>query len=437
MGTYLFAFLSLLVKDIGSAVVNLTTITNLCHSHPTQIRKKIHYQSLTDNIDWYQCPEHQDYLVFNEVIQLIAEQCIINSPASLDTFLMQYLIAVFIKREIYQKTLNYRKFLGPTIISILQAWSVHPYFSMLRQGIMHNKSIDRLFKIVKRHDIFRIMKGLHIKHINSFDIVKFGCERTLCQLAFWCFKCIQSILLQTKLLWAVNDDTLIIAPMNLDFLTSHFFSYKKNFRSSKYLPIPVFLIIKKKEKNKFYYSYIAIIGMKKISNIKKFWFDESSPTIASSVVITQLVTRSFVGGSRFISIPRPVCNMQGINLDDWVSTIYEGVLPYVDLSLLTGLVISAVQKSMQLFSHLQITVMFAKASEETSEPENKEGDETDNDEEEKDNQASSSVPPPTTYINCARAVDIISRAAFPGFFLGFNIIYWPYYLLNQQSHIAQ
>ncbi|XP_069979759.1 glutamate-gated chloride channel alpha-like isoform X4 [Penaeus vannamei] len=38
---------------------------------------------------------------------------------------------------------------------------------------------------------------------------------------------------------------------------------------------------------------------------------------------------------------------------------------------------------------------------------------------------------PTTYISHARAFDRLCRAAFPGGFLIFNFIYWPYYLTQQ------
>ena len=39
----------------------------------------------------------------------------------------------------------------------------------------------------------------------------------------------------------------------------------------------------------------------------------------------------------------------------------------------------------------------------------------------------------TTYIFYARALDRLSRILFPGGFLVFNLIYWPYYIVLQRA----
>ncbi|CAL4087467.1 unnamed protein product, partial [Meganyctiphanes norvegica] len=51
-------------------------------------------------------------------------------------------------------------------------------------------------------------------------------------------------------------------------------------------------------------------------------------------------------------------------------------------------------------------------------------------------EAGCSVPKvnlPPTYIDYARGLDRLCRAAFPGFFVFFNLLYWPYYLLHQHT----
>ncbi|XP_071524123.1 glycine receptor subunit alpha-2-like [Panulirus ornatus] len=47
------------------------------------------------------------------------------------------------------------------------------------------------------------------------------------------------------------------------------------------------------------------------------------------------------------------------------------------------------------------------------------------------------VKTPKTYINFARALDRLCRAFFPGVFLVFNLIYWPYYLIQQRMALEQ
>ncbi|XP_042239119.1 glycine receptor subunit alpha-2-like [Homarus americanus] len=44
---------------------------------------------------------------------------------------------------------------------------------------------------------------------------------------------------------------------------------------------------------------------------------------------------------------------------------------------------------------------------------------------------------PKTYMNYARAFDRLCRAIFPGGFLIFNLVYWPYYLVQQQLTLEE
>ncbi|XP_037786348.1 glycine receptor subunit alpha-1-like isoform X3 [Penaeus monodon] len=156
-------------------------------------------------------------------------------------------------------------------------------------------------------------------------------------------------------------------------------------------------------------TYVPTILIVSISWVS-FWLDPNAVPGRVSLGVTTLLTLTTLASGIRASLP-PVSYVKAI--DVWIGTcmimVFGALLEFTLVNWLANKKI--INHSQTMFKIPRLT----KAQEE--EP--------------------PAAASPQTYITYARALDRLCRVLFPGGFLIFNLVYWPYYLVHQYMALPQ
>ncbi|XP_037786296.1 glycine receptor subunit alpha-3-like isoform X1 [Penaeus monodon] len=179
-------------------------------------------------------------------------------------------------------------------------------------------------------------------------------------------------------------------------------------------------------------TYVPTILIVSISWVS-FWLDPNAVPGRVSLGVTTLLTLTTLASGTRASLP-PVSYVKAI--DVWIGMCMIMVFgALLEFTLVNWLANRKVAKDCQPV--FKIPKLLASFDEEVGWQKDQEGDEKETEKgvekrEQAAARAEDELPKtPTTYIGHARALDRLCRAAFPGAFLIFNFVYWPYYLTQQ------
>ncbi|XP_037786312.1 glycine receptor subunit alphaZ1-like isoform X1 [Penaeus monodon] len=164
-------------------------------------------------------------------------------------------------------------------------------------------------------------------------------------------------------------------------------------------------------------TYVPTILIVSISWVS-FWLDPNAVPGRVSLGVTTLLTLTTLASGIRASLP-PVSYVKAI--DVWIGTcmimVFGALLEFTLVNWLANKKIINHSQTMFKIPRLLAGSDYAETKAQEEEP--------------------PAAASPQTYITYARALDRLCRVLFPGGFLIFNLVYWPYYLVHQYMALPQ
>ncbi|CAL4075715.1 unnamed protein product, partial [Meganyctiphanes norvegica] len=370
--------------------------------HPVQ-QKKILTKLLKDSdYDVNEWPDADFGLPTTVYVQMF-----INSFGSLNAANMDYGIDVFLRQRWHDRRMAFNDTRNHITITndefLKRVWKPDTYFDNVKEASQHTVTMPNvLLRVTKTGDILYSMR-LRLKLSCYMELQDYPIDGQHCGVNIQSYAYTDDVI---KYAWNKNipidlPDTLEIAQFDLMDLMTDSFTYP--FVTGNFSGVNVTFILKRQNGYHILQTYIPTILIVSISWVS-FWLDPNAVPGRVSLGITTLLTLTTLASGIRATLP-PVSYVKAIDI--WIGTcmimVFGALLEFTFVNWLANKKIPP-----GTTTPFKIPAMEEEAA----------------------------CPPPTTYIEYARAIDRLCRALFPGSFVLFNIVYWCYYLLHQHTHLG-
>ncbi|XP_042879968.1 glycine receptor subunit alpha-3-like [Penaeus japonicus] len=364
-------------------------------------------------------------------------QMFINSFGSLNAANMDYTIDVFLRQRWNDPRLRLKSGQKRITVSNPQTrakiWKPDTFFNNVKEAEVHQVSMPNiLLRIGNTGDVLYSMR-ITLRLSCNLQLENFPFDAQQCNTLLASYANTDDVI---KFRW--EDSVPIDLPDNLeiaqfDLLDHSTHEIKQEFVTGNFSGLLVKFSLRRQNGYHVLQTYVPTILIVSISWVS-FWLDPNAVPGRVSLGVTTLLTLTTLASGIRASLP-PVSYVKAI--DVWVGMCMIMVFgALLEFTLVNWLANRKVAPDCQ--SVFRIPKVLASFDEEVGWQRDQEGEEEKEAEKhvEKGGQGAASAEEespktPATYIGHARALDRLCRAAFPGAFLLFNIIYWPYYLTQQ------
>ncbi|XP_047477965.1 glycine receptor subunit alpha-3-like isoform X2 [Penaeus chinensis] len=340
-------------------------------------------------------------------------QMFINSFGSLNAANMDYTIDVFLRQRWVDPRLRLKT--GQKRITVSnpemrgRIWKPDTFFNNVKDAEVHQVSMPNiLLRIGNTGNVLYSMR-ITLKLSCILQLENFPFDAQQCNTLLASYANTDDVI---KYRWEENvpidlPDNLEIAQYDLLGHSTH--EVKQEFVTGNFSGLLVKFSLRRQNGYHVLQTYVPTILIVSISWVS-FWLDPNAVPGRVSLGVTTLLTLTTLASGTRASLP-PVSYVKAI--DVWIGMCMIMVFgALLEFTLVNWLANRKVAPDCQPV--FKIPKLLASFDEETAA------------------RAEDELPKtPTTYIGHARAFDRLCRAAFPGGFLIFNFIYWPYYLTHQ------
>ncbi|XP_069975427.1 glutamate-gated chloride channel alpha isoform X2 [Penaeus vannamei] len=340
-------------------------------------------------------------------------QMFINSFGSLNAANMDYTIDVFLRQRWMDPRLRLRS--GQKHITVSnpemrgRIWKPDTFFNNVKDAEVHQVSMPNiLLRIGNTGDVLYSMR-ITLKLSCILQLENFPFDAQQCNTLLASYANTDDVI---KYRWEENvpidlPDNLEIAQYDLLGHSTH--ERKQEFVTGNFSGLLIKFSLRRQNGYHVLQTYVPTILIVSISWVS-FWLDPNAVPGRVSLGVTTLLTLTTLASGIRASLP-PVSYVKAI--DVWIGTcmimVFGALLEFTLVNWLANK--KVIEHSQTMFKIPRLT----KAQEE--EP--------------------SAAASPKTYITYARALDRLCRVLFPGGFLIFNLVYWPYYLVHQYMALPQ
>ncbi|KAK3859136.1 hypothetical protein Pcinc_034718 [Petrolisthes cinctipes] len=337
----------------------------------------------------------------------------INSFGSLNAANMDYSIDVFLRQSWVDPRLRYNltrphfTITDPRIRK--KIWKPDTYFNNVKDAKVHQVTMPNiLIRVHKTGEVLYSMRAtLTLSCSMDFEFYPFDAQSCNANISSYAYTddVIQYEWVDRNPIDAERD--LEIA--QFDLIGKDCTSYTQYFTTGNFSGLSVFFFLRRQNGYHVLQTYVPTILIVVISWVS-FWLDPNAVPGRVSLGVTTLLTLTTLASGIRSQLP-PVSYVKAI--DVWIGVcmimVFGALLEFTFVNWLAN---KKIMKNRMPF-HIPRCLSGTDAHEEDA--------------------YGQPIPPPITYLFHARCIDRLCRALFPGFFLVFNIVYWPYYL-HKQTH---
>ncbi|XP_076029342.1 glycine receptor subunit alphaZ1-like isoform X1 [Oratosquilla oratoria] len=389
---------------VDSVEAPSTTAPKIINGQGEDETQKAFLNRLLEDYDINEWPH--EHLKLPTVVHV---QMFLHSFGSLNAANMDYTIDVFLRQFWVDPRLAFSDTGRDQIIISnpelqRRLWKPDTYFDNVKEASFHTVTMPNvLLRISKTGDILYSMR-VTLKLACNMDLEDYPFDAQICQTALASYANTDDIIVYK---W--QEKTPIDVPDNLEIaqfdLLNYYTANKTNiYAVGNYSTLQAFFNLRRQNGYHILQTYVPTILIVSISWVS-FWLDPNAVPARVSLGVTTLLTLTTLASGIRQSLP-PVSYVKAI--DVWVGVcmimVFGALLQFTLVNWLANKKYTAIATPM--------TVLKQEA--EGGPP-------------------TTVVELPKTYIAWARYLDRVCRAAFPLFFICFNIIYWPYYLVLDTS----
>lgn len=346
----------------------------------------------------------------------VTVQVFINSFGSLNAANMDYSIDVFLR----QRWRDHRLALpgNRTRITVQDSkmqdkiWKPDTYFNNVKDAELHMVTMpNKLLRINKNGDILYSMR-VTLRLSCSMDFADYPFDEQVCDTIISSYSNTDDVIIYE---W--DEEIAIDKPDDLEIAQFDFLREPVTtegtqvYTTGNFSSLKVSFDLRRQNGFHILQTYIPTILIVVISWVS-FWLDPKAIPGRVSLGVTTLLTLTTVASGVRASLP-PVSYVKAI--DVWIGVcmimVFGALLEFTFVNWLAG---KKVVGEPSLAFRIPLA-LFGSEEEEDQHPER------------------GSSKEPQTYYNHAHAIDRLCRGFFPGAFLIFNLIYWPYYLMRQHD----
>ncbi|XP_064110648.1 glycine receptor subunit alpha-2-like isoform X2 [Macrobrachium nipponense] len=345
-------------------------------------------------------------------------QMFLNSFGSLNAANMDYSIDVFLRQSWLDHRLNFAKANGANRSRItindpgVQAriWKPDTFFNNVKDAEIHRVTMNNVLLRLNATGHVLYSMRMTLKLSCNLQLEHFPFDQQVCGVILASYANTDDVI---KYHWV--DDTPIDLPDELEIAQFDLLNFEtsettQHFVTGDFSGLVVQFFLRRQNGYHVLQTYIPTILIVAISWVS-FWLDPNAVPGRVSLGVTTLLTLTTLASGIRQSLP-PVSYVKAI--DVWVGMcmimVFGALLEFTFVNWLAN------KKILNPGNTFRVPRIFAGSDAEqlacAEDP---------------------AAKPPTTYMMYARALDRLCRVLFPGGFLLFNLIYWPYYLIQQYS----
>ncbi|XP_068246212.1 glycine receptor subunit alpha-2-like isoform X2 [Palaemon carinicauda] len=345
-------------------------------------------------------------------------QMFLNSFGSLNAANMDYSIDVFLRQSWYDERLKFSSGYranktritvnDPSIQS--KIWKPDTFFNNVKDAEIHRVTMNNILLRLNASGHVLYSMRITLKLSCSLKLEHFPFDQQVCGIILASYANTDDVI---KYHWV--DDTPIDLPDELEIAQFDLLNFEtsettQHFVTGDFSGLVVQFDLRRQNGYHVLQTYIPTILIVAISWVS-FWLDPNAVPGRVSLGVTTLLTLTTLASGIRQSLP-PVSYVKAI--DVWVGMcmimVFGALLEFTFVNWLAN------KKIVDSGRAFRIPKIFAGSDAEqlacAEDP---------------------AAKPPATYMMYARALDRLCRLLFPGGFLLFNLIYWPYYLIQQYS----
>ncbi|XP_069953520.1 glycine receptor subunit alpha-3 isoform X3 [Cherax quadricarinatus] len=345
-------------------------------------------------------------------------QMFINSFGSLNAANMDYSIDVFLRQRWNDPRLRFsdtREKITVTNPAIqAKIWKPDTYFNNVKDAEVHQVTMPNiLVRLHRNGDVLYSMR-VTLTLACSMEFEKYPFDAQFCGTSISSYANTDDVIVYK---WVdVNPidlpDQLEIAQFDLiNYSTDNYTQY---FVTGNFSGLMVHFSLRRQNGYHVLQTYVPTILIVSISWVS-FWLDPNAVPGRVSLGVTTLLTLTTLASGIRAQLP-PVSYVKAI--DVWIGMcmimVFGALLEFTLANWLANKKIS--ENGQTIFR-----IPKALAGSDAEEPEDVED---------------AAGKSPKTYMDYARALDRLCRGLFPFSFLVFNIVYWPYYLIQQHRTLS-
>nr|XP_053639235.1 glycine receptor subunit alpha-3-like isoform X3 [Cherax quadricarinatus] len=369
-------------------------------------------------------------------------QMFINSFGSLNAANMDYSIDVFLRQRWNDPRLRFsdtREKITVTNPAIqAKIWKPDTYFNNVKDAEVHQVTMPNiLVRLHRNGDVLYSMR-VTLTLACSMEFEKYPFDAQFCGTSISSYANTDDVIVYK---WVdVNPidlpDQLEIAQFDLiNYSTDNYTQY---FVTGNFSGLMVHFSLRRQNGYHVLQTYVPTILIVSISWVS-FWLDPNAVPGRVSLGVTTLLTLTTLASGIRAQLP-PVSYVKAI--DVWIGMCMIMVFgALLEFTLANWLANKKISEDGQTIFRIPKALAGSDAEEvgvhgvglDEDEEEKEEKDEQEKQPEDVEDAAGKS---PKTYMDYARALDRLCRGLFPFSFLVFNIVYWPYYLIQQHRTLS-